>query len=333
MRTGHPLHRRITCFIGLALLCMLYPGNTAWGAANPLKQIRCHLYELGDRPVSVRIALDFQSKPERMILQPSETTPDGTPRGFVEAFLISTESTSSRGLINPVNFLYTNARKIIHLSVINHEIHIAVNEDFTLQQSKFKYIPESNVSYIDLELAQRSETRSDVEAARDTAQNKDEVKRDTVILEKFIRDTVFIREIVRDTVAVEKLVYTEDEEIANRLLEVSCEHFVHWWSDPHFKLDFKFNLKAAKLTIKRTGKRLEDLPEGYDVQYVICPEGDNPDLFGEDVKINYIRNNGKLLLKLDKSGCYLLARRGCVLKPYEFAYDDYANIAYIRVRY
>ncbi len=330
------LTSRISGVLAMAFLCLFYSNNTAYGAANNLKLIRCHLSEYVDKPSRIRIALDFQVKPERLTLrQPKKTFSEASP-GYIEEFLIITQTESSKKLINPVDIRYGSAKGIIHFDIVDHEIHVAVKEEYELVESEFKYIPETAVSYIDLEVVKRS-----LKSIPELSDNKLSVKiqlpkaeiPDTVVLERKVQDTVYVKEMIRDTTSVKKLVQVEKKESANQLLEISCEHFVHWWSDPHFKLDFKFSKVTVKLVIERSDRKLDGLPEGYSVQYVVYPENGELRIFNADVKVNYIRSNGKIMLKLDQDRCYFLAGDDYTLKPHKFAYDDYARIAYIRVRY
>ena len=335
MKNFSYLTSRISGVLAMAFLCLFYSNNAAYGAENSLKLIRCHLSEDVDQPSRIRIALDFLVKPERLTLrQPAKTFSETSP-GYIEEFLIITQTESSKRFINPVDIRYGSAKGIIHFDIVDHEIHVAVKEEYELVESEFKYIPETAVSYIDLEVVKRR-VKSTPELSDDKSgdeiqlpEEEVDVVPDTVVFEKSVHDTVHIIGVD----LIDKLIHVEKEKSTNQLLEISCEHFVHWWSDPHFKLDFKFSKATVKLVIERSDRKLDGLSEGYSVQYVIYPENGELRIFNDDVKVNYIRINGKILLKLDQNRCYFLAGEGYTLKPHKFVYDDYARIAYIRVRY
>ncbi len=321
--TGRVLFR-----FGLICLFILVNCHTALHAAtSSLKQIRCHRYEEGGLPVKVRLSLDFTAKPERLTLKKADDPFTGAPAGYLTDFVIMSADKRAAGAIKPVNVRYTNAEGTINLAFADNTIHLAVIKGYELQKSEFKYLDEDNVAYIDLKLSPRMvmPTRSP------------KVVHDTVFVEKIIHDTVYVEkagaETIHDTVFVEKIVYVEKGGNVNKLTGINCRHFLHWWNDPHFRIDFKFKKKVEKLAVKESRQKLKDIPPGYAVQYVIYSENRSlPKLF-DDVPVSYTGCGGKLILKPSKNKCYLLVKEGYKFKPHVFTTDAGNRVSSLRLSY
>ena len=357
---------RILVASGAILLGLLLVHSGSYCAANELQKVRFHLYEENFEPVKVRIALDFQSAYVKLVLRKSDQPFSNLPKGFIEDFVIAAEDESSGHLINPVDVEYKNAKDLIRLVIKDHMLHLGVKEDFELKGAHFNYVPDTHVSYADLAIVKRTAQPKPVESEVSSAEPEQPLvtaaeedsgmvqvtyidpdriqitldqlpvqllKVDTVLVEKIIRDTVFIQTLIHDTITVEKVVYIEQGRSANQLVGINCEHYVNWWHDPHFKLDFQFKLYPEELTIEASDKKLIDLPAGYQVKYVIHPVTSDLTLFHGDIQVNYVRCDGKIMLKLQDNKCYLLAGEGIDINPHEFGYDEKDKVAYVRLRY
>ena len=353
---------RLRLLSSAIFLCAVLCSTSSYGVDNNLKKVRFHLYEEGIKPLKVRIALDFQVSAEKMILRRPERQHPEIPEGFIEDFVLLTENSGSAHLIAPVEIAYKNAADIMRVVIADHVIHVAVESIYELKQSHFNYVPQNKVSYIDLEIVERT-TKPSVKKQPETPPKKpsipvdvqtrmppdsstgekqprgltveqkpvEVVKHDTVYAKT--HDTLYIEKMVHDTFILEKVVYVDRGLNVNRLNVVNCEHYVHWWNDPHFKIDFQFSMNTVRLAIKESNDKLLDIPADYKVQYVIYPENDSLTLFHRDVYVNYVRCNGQIMLKQQENKCYLLAKQGYYLKPHEFVYDEVAHVVYIRVRY
>ena len=320
---------RILIISVLVCFSILVTCNTAlFAATSNLQQIRCHRYEEGGLPVKVRLSLDFSDTPERLTLKKADNPFEGVPAGFLKDFIIVTVNQQATNAIAPVNIKYGNADGTLNLSFSGNAVNVAVLKGYELKKSEFKYLDDSNVAYVDMRLAPRT-----VMPTRPS-----EVIHDTIFVEKIVHDTVYIEkagasEVVHDTVFVEKIVYVEKGDDVNKLIDITCENFLHWWSDPHLRIDFKFKKDTEKLAVKESKQKLKDTPSDYRVQYVIYSENRSlPTLF-DDVPVNYIKCGGKILLKPTKNKCYLLAREGFNFKPHVFTVEESNRISCLRLSY
>ena len=321
--------------IGLVLFCFItfVARDTALYAANSsLKQIRCHRYEEGGKPVKVRISLDFTGKPERLNLQRSDDPFGNVPSGYVEDFIIVTLDEAAADAIDQVNINYGTAKGTLNIRIEDHAIYLAVLKGYELQESSFNYLDADKVAYIDMKLAIRTEMPEPKVAEEPAAVP------DTVFIEKVVHDTIYIEigdtaQVVHDTIYIEKIIYVEKGEEFNKLNSIKCQHYVHWWDNPDFRLDLCFSMNTEKLVIEKSRERLDDIPDGYSVQYVIHPRDKGiPQLF-DDTYVKYVRCSGKILLKQVQDNYYLLAEEGIVLKPDRFTYDEYNRKACLRLGY
>jgi len=323
MTQSNKSFNRMPIITGLAIVLLLQCGATAL-YASALTQVRCHRYEEGGKPVKVRLSLDFDGKPERLSLQKSDDPLGNAPAGYVEDFVIVTQDEASASVISPVNIKLGNAKGTLSIRIEENSIHVAILKGYELQASDFNYLDE--VAYIDMKIAIR--TRMPEPKKPPVVEKPPEpVVPDTVYIEKVIHDTVYIAreteaKLAPDTVYVEKIVYVEKGEELNRLTDIRCENFLHWWNNPHIKLSFFFKDHTEKFAVKESNRKLKDIPAGYNVKYVInCTTKGTPPLF-TDVNTNYVRSRGKILLWQAKDKCFILAREGIDLKPRDFQYEE-----------
>ena len=321
------LNQVLTKHIYAVLLISCLVGQNIY-AENRLLRIRAHLYEVDNLPACVRLALDFSEKVEELELQvPLEIT-KGIPDEYKSEFVVSVKNVSSRRVIQSAEIEYGNTEGVIYICIQDHEIHVAVRKQYKLNSSFFGYIPENRVAYVDLEVIVPG-----VAPLTRISEPSPEMKQDTVIVKKVIHDTVFVPKTEHDTTLRERVILVEAPKERRRLTEINCEHFVHWWSDPHYKLDFNFNGDPERLIIKEIDADLPIVEGDYSAQYVIFAARKEAQLFDDRVKLNYVSCDDRISLKLKEGRCYIMAREGTILKPHEFCYDSQAGVAYVRIKY
>lgn len=329
---------------GLVFLSLTIVPNHIYSASNSLIQIRCHLYKEGGKPVRIRFALDFQDHPEKLTLLKSDEPYRNVPGDFIEDFIILDSNGKSVSLSGNVKIRYSNAADFVHIALKDQVIHLAVKEDYELTPSTFKYVTDTQVSYVDINIVRRSSRPppSDMETPSATTSTKEmpsptamEQTPQTAVekpAEIISPDTIYLEKIIHDTIFVDKIAETGKESDTNKLTSINCEHCINWWNDPHLKLNFLFNLHPEKLGIIKSTAELDSIPEGYSVQYEIYPLGDNRQLFYQKVEINYEGSEDKILLIQDENRYYLLSR-DYDLQPLVFTEDDDKRVTFIRVRY
>jgi len=171
---------------------------------------------------------------------------------------------------------------------------------------------------------------------------------DTMFVEKMILDTIFVEKVVRDTVLVDmrknnRIFVTKDEldeapiirnvifanngDYETDLNYILYSKFSHWFEEPYFLLDFKFRTNSKDLDIRKPDKEVQNLPEGWTVQFVITADEDRLIPFGD-----YVKLHRKIAARLENNSCYLLTRDGIVLEPEEIKDKDEKTL-FLRVNY
>ena len=147
------------------------------------------------------------------------------------------------------------------------------------------------------------------------------LQRDTVFIDKETESRIFIEEDVLDTIPIiEKVVFANNGDFNTNLNYVLNSKFSSWFGDPYFILEFKFKRKFEDLTIEKPKHVPDDIPEGYEIQYVISPENSNAgEIFPE---CKYVKIHRKIVLKLGDNRCSLLTRKGMTLEPQSFQYRN-----------
>ena len=77
-------------------------------AENRLLKIRTYMYEIDNLPASIRLALDFSEKAEKLDIQVSDESPSDLPDDYRSEFLISTRNEQSRHIFKPADIEYGN---------------------------------------------------------------------------------------------------------------------------------------------------------------------------------------------------------------------------------
>lgn len=351
---------RILFGCGIALIFLLQINNSCLHAAvSNLTKIRCHLYEEGGSPVKVRIAMDFSGAPCKLDLLKSDDPLGDVPEGFVEDFVIAAAEAANTDAIGQASITYGNTKGTLSIKFIGNSIHVAVIKDLELQKSKFHYL--EDVAYTDMNIQKRTgmpvpvkppkviaeiplmkadtqisipDTLTPVE---ETAASVEESIPDTGLTTyagtTFAPDTVYIEKIIHDTVYLEKIVYIETGAKPNKLLSTTCEFYDHWWNEPYFKLTFRFTKHTEKVTFKKTSRQPKDTPENYNAQFVINQIDQNAPAVFDDMYVKYERCSDKIYIGQEGNKCYILALKGTTFKTTGIYYDEYNNLAFLRLYY
>ena len=326
------------------MLGLVFQPNLAQAVDNNLLQVRCHMYFDGDRPVRLRLALDFQLQPEKMILKKSQEPYKNSLQGFIEDYIAVKENGNPLDITGNVDYKYGNTKDLVNVRIISDVMRISINEKYEMRGNNFNYVPTTKVSYVDIDIIRRI---NKPEKPKETAfeikppvQNKpvvaptpvaviDSAVTDTVFIEKTVHDTII--KVVHDTVFVDKIVYISKND--NKLTGISCEHLTNWWNDPHYRIDFKFSEAPIELTIETCNEKLNDAPANYITQYKIIPSEADCGLFFENIEVKYTNCDNNILLMYEDEEYFLLAKAEIKLQPHEFAYDYEKKLSYIRIRY
>ncbi|NQT34629.1 hypothetical protein HQ587_05520 [bacterium] len=143
------------------------------------------------------------------------------------------------------------------------------------------------------------------------------LQRDTVFIDKETEIRIFIEEDVLDTIpVVEKVVFANNGDFDTNLNYVLNSKFSSWFGDPYFILEFKFKGKFEDLTIEKPKHVPDDIPEGYEIQYVIYAEDSKSGVIFPELR--YVKIHRKIALKLGDNRCSLLTRKGMTLEPQDF---------------
>ena len=302
------LNVALICLLGLSVMV-----SAVYAAPSKLEQIRCHRYEEGGIPVRIRLSLDFNGTPERLVVKEAENPFEGVPVGFLKDLKITTENKNAASAVSACPIVYGNTDGSLNITFAGNEILLAALKGYQLMKSDFNYLDESNVAYVDLSLKPRAVVPT----------KPSEAKIDTVYIEKIVHDTLYIEKqakTIHDTVYVDRFVYLDESKV-NVLKWIKCRQSISWWKDPLYKIDFKFSKETQSLTVKEYTKKLPDMPEGYIVKYVIQSEDKTAPLVMGDVDVDYGRGCDKFRLMPVADKCYLLFREGADLKPQTFTSD------------
>lgn len=302
------------------------------------------MYFDDDRPVRLRLAFDFQTQPEKLTLRKSQEPYKNSRQGFIEDYIVLKNDGKPLDITGNVDYKYGNAIDLINVQIIANVIHVSIDEKYEMRGNSFNYVPDTKVSYVDIDIIRRinkpEKPKEEAPEIKPAMQNKpviaslpltviDSAFTDTVFIEKTVHDTII--KIVHDTVFVDKIVYISKSD--NKLTDISCEHLVNWWNDPHFRIDFKFSEAPVELNIKACDQILSDAPTGYVAQYIIFPSDTDCGLFIENIDVEYINCDSNIQLIHKNEEYFLLAKGEIRLQPHEFAYDKDKRLSYIRIRY
>ncbi|NQU04832.1 MAG: hypothetical protein HQ568_01965 [Calditrichaeota bacterium] len=147
---------------------------------------------------------------------------------------------------------------------------------------------------------------------------------DTVFIEKVVHDTVFIdvgkddrifvtRDVLDEVPIIRNVVFANNGDYETDLNYVLYSKFSHWFEDPYFSLEFKFKTKSKDLIIRKPDKELQNVPEGWKMQFVITADEDRLIPFSD-----YVRLHKKIAIRMENNRCYILTRQGINLNPGEF---------------
>ncbi|MDP8240778.1 MAG: hypothetical protein P9X24_16950 [Candidatus Hatepunaea meridiana] len=152
------LHFKTQSMIWIILLSLAISQHFAYCVPNNLQQIRvCQYFDAARNPTKLRIALDFEVEPEKMVLVKTDKPNSNVPKGFVNYFKIVAKDKNKTGIIVPANIVYVNTKMAFRFTVSNNEIHVAASQTYPMDKSTFKYIPKTKVAYIDLKFIGDSE--------------------------------------------------------------------------------------------------------------------------------------------------------------------------------
>ena len=369
----------------LVLVCLVFviQHTNIFAAGSKLTRVRCHRYEEGGKPVKVRLSLDFSAKPERLNLVKSDTPLRGVRSGFVEDFIILALDPGASKVFHAAEAQYGNAKGTLDIRIEDDRIHVAIKQEWELQSSKFNYLDENKVAYIDMRIIKRKKMPQPEPVAKpkpapkpkpkpkvevsDTTSRPPPVKTlpkiekkpavisvpaketpvavakklakpDTVFIEKFVFDTVYIevggkKETTPDTIYIEKIVYVEKGENINRVVMIRCMHYLHWWNDPHFRIDFRFCLEYEELILKKSRQRIKGMPKGYEVQFVVYPKDKKADDIFINCPVDYVHCTDMIAIMQIGNKCYVLAKEGYSFKPEKIEYDKKLRTASLRLNY
>ncbi|MDP8240777.1 MAG: hypothetical protein P9X24_16945 [Candidatus Hatepunaea meridiana] len=312
-------------------------GTSLIAADSNLKRIRCNLYSTGGKPEKIRISLDFTGKPERLKLVKSTNPIKKVSNGYIKDFIIVTQTEKPLYLIENINIQYSNTKAILIINVEYNAIHISIKEKFELQTSKFYYLDNNKVAYIDLKVVKRDIILSQIELpVKKEIGSKplDIIKKDKAQNAKSIRPTYYRKKDVKNDVSLNVVTIrkpTNTKVENNELTGIKCEYFVHWWSEPRFLLDFCFSVFAKKLIINKSTVKLIDIPPDYQVKYVISPDDENASKLFNGIDVDYLHCNSRILLKQHKNKCYILVKDDYTFKPQAFVYDADRKLTSIRI--
>ncbi|MCF7810093.1 hypothetical protein K9N50_03800 [bacterium] len=163
-------------------------------------------------------------------------------------------------------------------------------------------------------------------------------KHDTIYVESVVHDTVFIdvhkddrifvtKDVLGDVPIIKNIVFANNGDYGSDLNYIFYSKYSHWFEDPYFTLDFKFKTHSKELNVIKPDKILNNVPEGWAVQYVIAADEEKLIPFGD-----YVRLHHKIAIRLENNRCYLLAREGIVLKPEKIKDKDEKTLT-LRVNY
>lgn len=302
------------------------------------------MYFDDDRPVRLRLALDFQMQPEKMILRKSQEPYKNSLQGFIEDYIALKENGTPLDITGNVDYKYGNTKELINVRIISNIMHISIAEKYEMRGNNFNYVPTTKVSYVDIDIIRRikkpEKPKEETPEVKTVALNKpvvtsppltviDSTAADTVFIEKTVHDTII--RVVHDTVFVDKIVYITKSD--NKLTGINCERLTNWWNDPHYRIDFKFSEAPVELTIETCNQKLSDVPAGFITQYKIIPSEVDCGLFFKNIKAKYTNCDNDILIIYKNEEYFLLAKAEIKLQPHEFAYDKDNKLSYIRIRY
>ncbi len=268
--------KQVLMLAALLMFLSLFFSNTSYCASsNDLTAIRCSMTKEGDLPVKIRMVLDFKIKSEKFVLQKSSQPNKNFPPEYIEDFIAVTKDKTASNIIKPVSVKYGSAKDILNIKVIDNQIHIAILKEYRLNESQFKYVEATKVTYIDLGISKRTgipEAKAySQQATTPSKASKPSFSGDTVFVEKIVHDTIFVEKIVERI--VEKQTFIEKGK--TNLSGIKCVHYMPWWEEPYFKLSILFKKNIESLKLEKSDKKPDDTPSGYNVQYVISQEGGN----------------------------------------------------------